>query len=150
MEKDGRLGDGEGVRAVGLENLLSDEHVGAVDQRHDRDDGRHADDDAEQREHRAELVGPQRLQRELESFSEFHERADLVTVRMIPLKTSTAKALGCRSLAEIGSGVTLDSSRRPDDRCLASFTFARGPTFAGGGKSELRRAVCRITSGMFA
>jgi hypothetical protein len=47
-----------------------------------------------------------------------------------------------RSLPSATHAALHSKSRRPDDRCRPRIHAS-----AGGGKSELRRAVCRITSG---
>ena len=65
------LRDGEDVRAL-VVDLGGNVDVRAVDQRDDGDDRRNADDHANEREHGAHLVGPERLQRHSESFFGFH------------------------------------------------------------------------------
>ena len=63
--------DGDHRRAIGVD-LRRDKLLGAVGQRDHHDDRSHADDDPEQREDAAHLVGPQRLQREFEGLFEGH------------------------------------------------------------------------------
>ena len=68
------LADGDYVSAVGID-LGGDEFFGSVGERDDHDDGGDADDDAEQREDAAHLVGPEGLQCEPDAFNQFHESA---------------------------------------------------------------------------
>jgi hypothetical protein len=63
--------DGEAVRPdVG--DLLVDVGVEALDERDDNDHGGDADDDAEQRQRRAQLVRPDGGQRQLQCLDQFH------------------------------------------------------------------------------
>ena len=65
------LGDGEDVGAVAGE-LGGDVGIGAVDEGDDGDDAGDADDDAQQGKHGAQLVRPERLQRNPECLFELH------------------------------------------------------------------------------
>ena len=76
----GRLEDGEDVRAVAGE-LGGDKRVGTIDQRDHCNHRRHTDHHAQQREHSAELVGPERLQGEPECFFGFHGEDSGLSVR---------------------------------------------------------------------
>ena len=66
------LADGDDAGAVGID-LGGDEVLCAVGERDHHDDRGHADDDAEQREDAAHLVGPEGLQGELDAFDQLHE-----------------------------------------------------------------------------
>jgi len=67
----GHLANGDDAGPVGVQ-LLGDEALGAIGQRDDGDDGRDADDYAQKREYRAELVGPEGLEGEFEGFGKQH------------------------------------------------------------------------------
>jgi hypothetical protein len=58
--------DNEQVRAE-TRNLLLDQRLGAFADRHHRDDGADADDDAQHGEKRAQLVAPERAERDAKS-----------------------------------------------------------------------------------
>ena len=55
-----------------VEDLLRYVAVDAVDERHHRDDRRHADHHTQQREHGAQLVRPQRQQGDADGLSDVH------------------------------------------------------------------------------
>ena len=67
----GLLGSGEDVRAVAID-LGGDEFVGAGDERDDHDDRGHTDDDTDEGEDGAQLIRPERLQRDSDGFPECH------------------------------------------------------------------------------
>ena len=66
--------DGEEGRAERLETRL-DGLLRSAAERHHRDDGADTDDDAQHRQERPQLVGPNRLERDLEDLAEEHARA---------------------------------------------------------------------------
>ncbi len=66
------LGDDEDVSPK-IENLRRHVILNPRDKRDHRDDRRNANHDAEQRKHRAQLVGPQGPQRDSDGFSNVHE-----------------------------------------------------------------------------
>jgi hypothetical protein len=68
----GLLGGGKDVGPVAV-NLGSDEFVDASHQGDDHDDRGHTDDHTDERENGAQLVRPERLQRDADSFSEGHK-----------------------------------------------------------------------------
>ena len=72
--KRGTLRHRKHVGAV-VRKLLQHKRIRSIYQRHDRDHAGHADDHAKQRQHRTQLVRPQRLQRKLQRFFEFHRAA---------------------------------------------------------------------------
>ena len=93
------LGDGEDVGAL-LVDLGGDVDLRAVDERHDGDQRGDADDHAEQREHGAQLVRPERLEGDPECFLGLHERS-LESIAYVAVGAAGAstrtKVTGCSS-----------------------------------------------------
>ena len=65
------LADGDSSRAIGID-LGSDKALGPVGESNHRNHRADADDHAEKRENRAQLIGPQRLQREPHGLNQLH------------------------------------------------------------------------------
>src|SRR5580658_7364278 len=155
--------DQENVRTQ-IEYLLGHVVVDTGDEGDDGDNGSHSDDDAEQRQHRAQLVHPQRLQSDSNGFSDVHgtgfglrQERSLSIARLRTSLTARESQIRCEAVSRPAKRKLKPESRslKPEspaiayNDCVGSWTgrSLSASSDAGRGKSELRRAVCRITSG---